>query len=324
MGVPREKFDVVILGSGPASSACALALRRHSPELSIMIVEGLPGSGPRVGETLPPITKGMLQHLGIFEAFLDQGHREVYGTSSAWGSPRLDGNEFISLGRGYGWHLDRARFDRFLVREAARCGAGTLPGARFKQATQTGETWLLDVGIGSPVSARYVVDATGRRAAFARRRGSSFTNFDRLIGFGRFAKDSKDHDPGTVVEAFADGWWYTAGLPDGLRFFACMTDADIGRRLTLSDEVAWLRLVESSPHIRSFLPDRESLGPIRIYPSGTRWTSCSTGENWLAVGDAASIFDPLSSLGITKAIRSGIFAAYTIGDLLLKHDKSSV
>ena len=103
-----------------------------------------------------------------------------------------------------------------------------------------------------------------------------------------------------------------------------MTDTDIGRRLTLSDEVAWLRLIESSPHIRSFLPDRESLGPIQIYPSGTRWTSCSTGENWLAVGDAASIFDPLSSLGITKAIRSGIFAAYTIGDLLLKHDESSL
>jgi 2-polyprenyl-6-methoxyphenol hydroxylase-like FAD-dependent oxidoreductase len=128
------------------------------------------------------------------------------------------------------------------------------------------------------------------------------------------------HDPGTMVEAFADGWWYTAGLPEGRRFFACMTDTDIGRALRFSDQGGWLRALETSPHIRSCLPDRDSLGPISIHPSGTRWTSCPAADGWLAVGDAASTFDPLSSLGITKAIRSGIFAAYTIGDVLTGGD----
>ena len=41
---------------------------------------------------------------------------------------------------------------------------------------------------------------------------------------------------------------------------------------------------------------------------------------WLAVGDAASIFDPLSSQGIVKALRSGVFASYAIADLLLNGD----
>ena len=39
-----------------------------------------------------------------------------------------------------------------------------------------------------------------------------------------------------------------------------------------------------------------------------------TGEAWLAVGDAATTFDPLSSLGILKGLRSGILASYAIGD----------
>jgi flavin-dependent dehydrogenase len=49
-----------------------------------------------------------------------------------------------------------------------------------------------------------------------------------------------------------------------------------------------------------------------------------SGDDWLAVGDAASRFDPLSSQGIVKALRSGIFASYAIGDLLLNGDKSGL
>jgi flavin-dependent dehydrogenase len=40
------------------------------------------------------------------------------------------------------------------------------------------------------------------------------------------------------------------------------------------------------------------------------------GAGWLAVGDAACSFDPLSSLGITHALRSGGWAASAIDDAL--------
>ena len=47
-------------------------------------------------------------------------------------------------------------------------------------------------------------------------------------------------------------------------------------------------------------------------------------ETWLAVGDAASRFDPLSSQGIFKALRSGIFASYAIGDWLTRSDNTGL
>ncbi|MGI9065603.1 MAG: hypothetical protein ACR2HX_04275 [Pyrinomonadaceae bacterium] len=37
------------------------------------------------------------------------------------------------------------------------------------------------------------------------------------------------------------GWWYTAGLPDGRRLIACMTDADLARRMRLHDAEEWRR-----------------------------------------------------------------------------------
>jgi len=36
------------------------------------------------------------------------------------------------------------------------------------------------------------------------------------------------------------------------------------------------------------------------------------GDGWIAVGDAASAFDPLSSMGIMKALRSAVDAAAAI------------
>jgi flavin-dependent dehydrogenase len=42
-----------------------------------------------------------------------------------------------------------------------------------------------------------------------------------------------------------------------------------------------------------------------------------TGNNWLAAGDAAMAFDPLSSQGIHHALKSGLLAARTIENCLL-------
>jgi flavin-dependent dehydrogenase len=44
------------------------------------------------------------------------------------------------------------------------------------------------------------------------------------------------------------------------------------------------------------------------------------GRGWLAAGDAASTFDPLSGQGIFKALHSGILASYAILDWLKGQD----
>jgi hypothetical protein len=46
------------------------------------------------------------------------------------------------------------------------------------------------------------------------------------------------------------------------------------------------------------------------------------GERWLAVGDAATAFDPLSSYGISSALGSGFYAASAIIDFFAGSDSS--
>ena len=62
-------FDVAVVGGGPGGSATALALRAHAPSLSVALIEASRYESPRIGETLPPPARQMLEHLGVWEAF---------------------------------------------------------------------------------------------------------------------------------------------------------------------------------------------------------------------------------------------------------------
>jgi flavin-dependent dehydrogenase len=127
-----------------------------------------------------------------------------------------------------------------------------------------------------------------------------------------------------MVEAFEDGWWYTAGLPDGRGFIGCMTDADLARTMRLHDAKEWLRKLDAMPHVGAMARHGNLCSSIVIRSASSRRLEPAAGDHWLAVGDSASRFDPLSSQGIAKALRSAIFASYAIGDLLTRDDESGI
>lgn len=310
--------DVAIVGGGPGGCATALSLRAFAPSLSVALIEASHYDTPRIGETLPPPARALLEHLGVWEVFLAHGHRPVYGTSSVWGEASPSDNDFIYMPAGRGWHLDRTAFDAMLAQQAEARGA-TLIHGRVREAEGT----CLTLDDGTTVDARFVVDATGGAAILARRRGARFIAADTLTAFACFLSDNGS-DPRTTVEAFADGWWYTAALPDGTRIVACMTDADAGRRLGLADATTWRVQLDELPHLGPLLRDCAPRGPVTVRPAESRRLDPPAGDDWLAVGDAASRFDPLSSQGITKALRSGVFASYAIADRLLRNDASGL
>lgn len=321
--VTRSSFDVAIVGGGPGGAATALSLRAHAPALSVVLVEASHYQAVRIGETLLPLVRSVLTHLGVWDAFQAQGHREVYGTTAAWGGAALVDNDFIYMPANTGWHLDRAAFDSMLAGAAQRQGATLLLDTEVCDSNRDGNEWRLTLSSGESVAARFLVDATGGTAALARRCGARFVAADNLVGIaGCF--ESGDENLSIVVEAFEEGWWYSAGLPGGRRIVACMTDADIAKRKRLHDSQQWRRELDTMPNISATVAGGKPSGPIALRAASSRRLEPAAGKGWLAVGDAASRFDPLSSQGIFKALRSGIFASYAIGDLLLRQDESGM
>jgi flavin-dependent dehydrogenase len=323
-GPASAACDVAILGGGPAGSATALALAGRAPGLGIVLVEASAYERPRLGETLPPPARRLLEQLGAWEAFAGEPgrelRREVWGTAAAWGSAVPRAHDFLFAGGGAGWHLDRAAFDALLAAQAEKLGVRALLRTRLRGAAPAAGGWRLELSGAGPrqLDARFVVDATGCAAVFARRHGARLAADDRLVGFARFFEGGDpDPEPRTLVEAFADGWWYTAGLPGGRRVVTCLTDADLARGLGLGDAARWRRLLAATAWAGETVRGARARGPLAVRPAPSRRLEPAAGEGWLAVGDAASSFDPLSSAGIVKALRSGLFASYAIADLLV-------
>lgn len=313
---------MAILGGGPAGTATALSLRAHAPSLSVTLIEQSNYSGLRIGETLPPTVQSLLEHLGVWSTFEHEGHLPAYGTCATWGSNELFENEFIFHPVGGGWHVDRRRFDAMLAREAASKGVDLIYGSKFIRGEKTNKDhWNLSVqtarGGQLLLEAKFVVDATGRRGVFAAQQGVRKTLLDQLLGvFVFLGLDAGDSfaDSYTLVEPWEDGWWYSALVPGEKLAVACMTDVDIATKYRLNSSPAWFDLIAKSRHTKERIRNAKPLGGPSTYPAFSHRLEQITGDGWLAAGDAATTFDPLSSLGIQKGLRSGILASYAIAD----------
>lgn len=336
----RELADVVILGGGPAGCATALALRRHDPSLSVVLAEASEYREARIGESLPPQARPLLEHLGVWEAFLAEAHEKAHGTSAAWGDAEPYDNEFLFSPHGEGWHLDRHRFDAFLATQAEAAGCTLLQGTRYRSHRWEQGRARLELSpsercSAGALTARFVVDATGRPAAFARRQGAERVYFDHLLGLYLFFElPGPDALPSThtLVEAAEHGWWYRARLPGDRLVVALMSDADVVAERGLRERERWLEELRRTRATRKVLEVAEPGPGPTVHAAQSQLLSPAAASvrsaagrragGWLAVGDGASAYDPLSSHGIFKALRFGTYAAYAAADFLDGKDES--
>lgn len=320
----RACYDALVLGGGPAGAATALSLVRRGHTAAL--VESAGYGRERIGETLAPPGRELLAHLGVGEPFFAAGeHVESYATRAVWGDDVLAENPFVLSPHGRGWQLDRRRFDALLVDAACAAGTDLYLGMRLTRARRIpgdGAGWRLEIeplagGTAQLLKAMIVVDATGRGARFALAQGARKLVEDRLVGVCGVVEDvPAGREPGVLVEACRDGWWYSALLPRERALVAFLGDADHVAARGLRAPTAWAAALRRSTHTRARIAGVRWPLCLAVRSARTQRLDRIAGRGWLAVGDAAATVDPLSSQGILKALRGGIFASYAIGDAL--------
>ncbi|MBV8633808.1 MAG: tryptophan 7-halogenase, partial [Burkholderiaceae bacterium] len=307
-------FDVVIIGAGPAGAATALSLRKHHPHLSVLLLEASDFQFERPGETLTLDAMPLLQQLEVFDFFLEQNHRSAVPREDVPARGPVSG-----VDAGGGWYLERHRFDSMLAGYAAASGAAFMRAALTRVRQDADGKWQMSAGAGAvthTVSASFVVDASGRNARFATEIGVAQTAHDSLLSLTRIVDldDSADAGTGCQIEAFEHGWWYSAPQAGRRMAVSVMTDADIGKRLQLSDSNGWNHCLDLAPQTRARIGRPPLQRELCMRAAHTRNLANYAGSNWLAVGDAASSIDPLGSQGVLRALRFGLQAGATAGD----------
>lgn len=299
MGNGYVDSDVVIAGGGPAGAAAAIACALRG--LRVIVVERDAVTRDKPGESLHPGIEPLLAQLGIADGLTRVTGARHTGIWIEWGGAR----RFEPFGAGAdgpwsGFQVWRADFDEMLLGRARDLGVDVR-----RPCAVTGR---LDDGTGvattdGPVTARVVVDATGRARWLGRALDvASRTHSPRLLaryGYARGECAARADAPALVADA--EGWTWTARVRP--------------------DVYGWTRVAfggeqTGASWVPAELSGLQPLGPARGADVTWRLSERVAAPGWFMVGDAAATLDPTSSHGVLKALMSGMMAGHLIAPVV--------
>lgn len=284
--------DVTVVGGGPAGSAAAIACAQRG--LRVVLFERDTFARERPGETLHPGIEPLLAQLGVADRLADVVGARHAGIFIEWGGPRrFEPFGGDAGGPWTGFQVWRQDFDALLLDRARETGVEVRRPVPVTGLSPSGAVRSAD----GPLSARIVIDATGRARWLGRALGiASAPRSPRLFaryGYARGHCPARDAAPALVADP--DGWTWTA--------------------MVRPDTYQWTRLAFNGHRPKpDWMPDEfaglSPLGPSRGADVTWRRAQTVARPGWFMVGDAAAMLDPTSSHGVLRAVASGIMAAH--------------
>jgi len=319
----KKDYQVIIIGGGPSGIATSLILTSRG--VSNCVIEAELEPVRKFGEAIPPNAKPLLKKMGIMHLIDNPKHISYYGNKSCWGSNILEQKEFLKEIYGHGYLLDRLYFEKQL-RQHIKINSGILlEGYKLKKLVRnnTGiEVTIVNNKQSSKLIAEYIVDATGRKASVCKQLGIIKKNLDTQFTVSFKAELLNSIQSQINVEATENGWWYVAPQHNNELTIMFFTLQELLPEKKLLASFIRKEL-KNSMHI-SKLTEIANIDydTLKVIPSGTSRLDIPYGDDWIAVGDAAFSYDPISSYGITSALASGFYAGHALASNLLKEENA--
>jgi flavin-dependent dehydrogenase len=326
-----RRFDVVVVGAGPAGAATAILLAERG--LDVLVLDRATFPRPKIcGEYVSPEGARILDRLGVLKAIDAAGAAPLTGMRiTAPDGTALDARyRPIGAWRPYREHalaLSRSVLDAILVdrlralpvelREGVRVTDLTIDGDRV-----TGVETLDASGRRETIEAGLVVGADGRASVVAHRLGCRHPHRLRRIALVTYVTGLAGC--GDVGEIFVDPPDYAILnplAPDRVNM-SLVVPLDHVTPWRGRLETFFTARVRQLPHLARRVAGAARIAPVEAMGPLAYRVTPPRHAGVLLVGDAAGFYDPLTGEGVFSALRGAELAAETAARALARGDVS--
>ena len=334
--------DVFILGAGPGGAVASLFLAKEKincvlADKAIFPRDKICGDAlsGKVVEILNRYDKKLVEKLS-----LDPIQLNCWGVTFV--APNLD--ELSIPFRNNPKKTDEAReiapgfiskridFDNFLIQEVkTHSSIQFLEGVDISGFEKTKDGYICTSKDGEIIiHTKLVIDASGAHSQFARKIGGLEMEKDHhCAGLRVYYKNVTGMKEGNYIELhfvkdFLPGYFWIFPLANGECNVGVGMRSDYvaKKRINLKEEMN--HIIKKYPQLSERFKNAEPVDEIRGYglPLGSKKRKIS-GDNYMLIGDAASLIDPFTGEGIGNAILTGYTAAQQVKESLAANDFSA-
>ncbi|PHR26097.1 MAG: hypothetical protein COA38_15600 [Fluviicola sp.] len=304
--------DVVIVGGGISGLILSILLKEKKID-HVVLNRVEKRKTLELPETIPPSTLVLLESLNLLELF-SKSSSKTFGYHSLWNSDVLTTDNFFNHNPyKYGLKLNKKKLLNDL---------GELVSDKIIEFNNLIEIDRSDENVTvkiesdhtvQTINSRIIIDATGRNRAILKLLGITSESLDNQVALSchlPYFKHPQLIHP-VYVESFENGWGIVSTLNEHINGMTLYTKKGSPILPQLKDYQNWKELLSNTKLLKDFLTDGLNRKVVGGKANSSK-ASQITGSNWLAMGDAAIAFDPLSSHGISNAIYCANLASTAI------------
>ena len=313
-------YDAIIIGGGPGGSTAGSALAKAGKKVIILERERFPRF--HVGESLIPYGNDVLKAIGAWDKMMQAGFMEKLGAEFVLGNSKRAINiifgRYLKPGYAQTFQVERAKFDHLLMQNAESLGCEVWQETKVKSANITGEGVTVTCekdGAVHEISARWILDASGRDAFLGRQMNLPKTDLGLPKKFATFAhfrgvkrKDAPDQGHITIVR-LDFGWFWMIPLDAEKVSIGLVQTLEHFKATGKTPGECFDHVVATTTELQHRMAGAERVNEFNFAGDYTYRHLQNAGPRWLLIGDAAGFIDPIFSSGVMLAIRSGYAAA---------------
>lgn len=325
--VPSTSCDVTVIGGGLAGKAASLHLAKAG--LEVVCLEPRQAVRPPVGESLDWSAPDLFNRLGISSESLLASRIatwkrhvtlkmrdgcDVHYVPSAWlGGPPF----YVNLAT---LHVERTQLDEEILKMVLDQGVKFVRDRVVDLEAADGSIRSVQTESGARFSSPWFIDASGIGASLVARKFNlpSLQYGPTKVAIWSYFKVPEQIEGTTLYmdpmpSEYLEWIWEIPVTPDtvSVGYVAPGAAVKVHREGGKSVEDLFRQQLMKFPRFEPLL-ERGVLDAVSVTSFQCRVYTKSAGPNWLIAGEAASLVDPMTSNGVTAALRHAAEAATLI------------